>query len=59
MSQFRIGAPVKCAHREALVLHAEAMAGLLEELSERVHLLRDELWALRAELAQQGQGGGR
>jgi uncharacterized small protein (DUF1192 family) len=55
MSQFRIGATVKSAHHESLVLHAEAMAELLEELSERVHLLRDELWRLRAELAQQGR----
>jgi hypothetical protein len=37
---------------ETLVLHAEAMAGLLEDLGEQVHLLRDELWRLRAEPAQ-------
>ncbi len=38
----------------ALVLHSEAMTGLLEELAERVYLLRDELWQLRAQPAQQG-----
>lgn len=59
MSHFRIGAPTSAAEPERLVLRAEALAGLLEELADRVHLLRDELWALRAELAQQGQGGGR
>jgi len=37
---------------EKLIHQAEAMAGLLEELAERLHLLRDELWRLRAELAQ-------
>ena len=56
MSQFQIGAQHRSfTEREQLVLHAEAMAGLVEELSERVHLLRDELWRLRAELAQQGR----
>ncbi len=45
---------IEATAHEALVLHVEAMAGLLEELAERVHLLRDELWQLRAELAQQG-----
>lgn len=54
MSQFRIGATVKSARHEDLVLHAEAMAGVLEEIAEKVHLLRDELWRLRAQLAQQG-----
>ena len=39
---------------EKLIQQAEAMAGLLEELAERVHLLRDEIWRLRAELAQRG-----
>jgi uncharacterized small protein (DUF1192 family) len=39
---------------EKLIHQAEAMAGLLEELAERVHLLRDELWQMRAELAQRG-----
>jgi hypothetical protein len=28
-------------------------------VADRVHLLRDELWALRAELAEPGQGGRR
>jgi uncharacterized small protein (DUF1192 family) len=56
MSQFRIGAQRRSfTEREQLMLHAEAMAGLVEELSERVHLLRDELWRLRAELAKQGR----
>jgi uncharacterized small protein (DUF1192 family) len=56
MSQFRIGAQHRSfTGREQQLLHAEAIAGLLEELSERVHLLRDELWRLRAELAQQGR----
>lgn len=55
MSQFRIGAPMNYAKHEDLVLHAEAMAGLLEELAERVHLLRDELWRLRAELGEGGE----
>ncbi len=55
MSQFRICAQHRSfTEREQLVLHAESMAGLVDELSERVHLLRDELWRLRAELAQQG-----
>lgn len=39
---------------EALLLQAEAMAGVLEEMAKRVHLLRDELWRLRAALAPQG-----
>lgn len=52
-THFQIGAERGAlSDREHLVLHAEAMAGLLEELAERVHLLRDELWQLRAELAQ-------
>jgi uncharacterized small protein (DUF1192 family) len=56
MSQFRIGAQHRSfTDREQLVLYAEAMAALVEELSERVHPLRDELWRLRAELAQQGR----
>lgn len=55
MNQFRIGAPIKYAKHEDLVLHAEAMAELLEELAERVHLLRDELWRLRAELGKGGE----
>jgi uncharacterized small protein (DUF1192 family) len=49
-----IEAAAQSTTHETLVLHAEAMAGVLEELSERVHLLREELWRLRAELAQQG-----
>ena len=44
MSQFRIGARHRSfTEHEQVMLYAEAMAGLLEELSERVHLLRDEL----------------
>ena len=39
---------------DRLVLRAEAMAGLVEELAERVYLLRDELWRLWAELNRQG-----
>lgn len=38
---------------DRLVMHAEALAAHLEELQERVHLLRDELWALRAELGRE------
>ena len=49
-----IEAAAQTTAHETLVLHAEAMAGLVEELNERVHLLRDELLRLRAELAQQG-----
>jgi hypothetical protein len=57
MSQFRIGAQ----HRsfldcEQLVLHAEAMAELLEGIAERVDLLLDELWRLRAELSAADRG---
>jgi hypothetical protein len=48
-------APAQPSTHESLVLHAEAMAGLLEDLGEQVHLLRDELWRLRAELAQRGE----
>jgi uncharacterized small protein (DUF1192 family) len=59
MTHFRIGSLPSLAEPERLVLRAEALAGLLEEVADRVHLLRDELRALRAELAQQGQGGGR
>jgi uncharacterized small protein (DUF1192 family) len=54
MSQFRIGAPVKSAQYEELVLHTEAMAGVTEEMAARVHLLRDELTRLWSQLAQQG-----
>lgn len=51
--QFRIGAaPRPVSDCERLVLRAEALAGLLEDISERLHLMRDELWQLRAELAQ-------
>jgi hypothetical protein len=59
MTHFRIGSPPSLTEPERLVLHAEALAGLLEEVADRVHLLRDELWALRAELAEHGQGGRR
>jgi hypothetical protein len=52
----RIEAPAQQGAHQSLVLHAEAMAGLLAEMAERVDLLRDELWQLRAELAQQGGG---
>lgn len=48
----RFEAPARPVTHERLVLHAEAMAGLLEGLGEQVHLLRDELGRLRAELAQ-------
>jgi hypothetical protein len=41
----------QCDH-EKPVQQAEAMAGLLEEMSERLHLLRHELSQLRPELAQ-------
>lgn len=40
---------------EKLIHHTEAMAELLEDLAERVHLLRDELWRLRAELGEGGE----
>jgi uncharacterized small protein (DUF1192 family) len=54
-SHFRIRAKHRAlSHRECLVMRAEALSGLLEEMSERLHLMRDELWQLRAELAQQG-----
>jgi hypothetical protein len=59
MTDFRIGSPPSLTEPERLVLHAEALGGLLEEVADRVHLLRDELWALRAELAEPGQGGRR
>jgi hypothetical protein len=52
----RIEAPAQQGAHHALVLHAEAIAGLLEELTECVDLLRDELWQLRADLAQRGDG---
>jgi uncharacterized small protein (DUF1192 family) len=55
MNQFLTGAPFKSAQHQHLVLHAAAMAELLEELAERVHLLRDELWRLRAELGEGGE----
>ena len=59
MTHFRIGSPPSFTEPERLVLHAEALARLLEEVADRVHLLHDELWALRAELAEHGQGGRR
>lgn len=54
-AHFRIGAqPRALSDRERLEMRAEALSGLLEEMSERLHLMRDELWQLRAELAQRG-----
>ena len=54
-AHFRKGAqPRALSDRERLVVRAEALSGLLEEMSERLHLLRDELWQMRAELAQRG-----
>jgi hypothetical protein len=51
----RIGPqPRALSDHERLVLRAEALSGLLEEMSERVYLMRDELWQLRADLAQGG-----
>jgi len=55
-AHFRIGAqPRSLSDRKRLEMRAEALSGLLEEMSERLHLLRDELWELRAELAQGGK----
>lgn len=50
MSEFRIGTQSAAADRERPVLHAEAMAGVLEVFAEQVDLLRDELWQMRAQL---------
>jgi hypothetical protein len=50
---FRIGPqPRALSDHECLVLRAKALSGLLEEMSERVHFMRDEHWQLRADLAQ-------
>jgi hypothetical protein len=51
----RIGPqPRALSDHERLVRRAEALSCLLEKMSERVHLMRDELWQLRADLAQGG-----
>ena len=49
MTHFRIGSPPSLAEPERLVLRAEALAGLLEEVADRVHaLIADSGKALRA-----------